>query len=85
LLVAFALSHHVTITLFSPCVTISAFIESVSLVLLRLILSPKVVPPSFEALKITSPFEFGVPLSVNHTTYTLSPDVTIGAFRSVWL
>jgi predicted benzoate:H+ symporter BenE len=44
----------VTITLFSPCVTISAFIESVSLVLLRLILSPKVVPPSFEALKIIS-------------------------------
>jgi len=48
LLVAFALSHRITITLFSPCVTISAF-ESVSLVLLRLILSPKVVPPSFEA------------------------------------
>jgi hypothetical protein len=60
LLVAFTLSHHVSITL-SPSVAISAFIESVSLILLRLILSPKVAPLSFDALKITSPFEFGVP------------------------
>jgi hypothetical protein len=37
-----------------PSVAISAFIESVLSVLLRLILSSKVVPPSFEALKITA-------------------------------
>jgi len=68
--VAFALSHHVTITL-SPAVAISAFIESVSLVLLRFILSPKVAPPLIEALKITSSFVLGVFLSVNQTMYTL--------------
>jgi len=52
----------------------------VSVVLLSLIpSSPNVVPLSFEDLNITSPFVFGVPLSVNHTMYTLSPDIAIGA------
>ena len=35
-------SHHDTYTLFSPAATISAFCDSVSLELLRLILSPNV-------------------------------------------
>jgi hypothetical protein len=43
-------------------------------------LSPKVAPLSVEALKITSPFVFGVPWSVHHTIYTFSPDMTLGAF-----
>ena len=49
LLVAF-LSHHVTITLLSlsPNVSICASCESALVVLLRLILSPKVLPPSVE-------------------------------------
>ena len=39
--------------------------ESVSLVLLRFILSPNVLPPSVDALNISSPFEFDVFLSVS--------------------
>jgi hypothetical protein len=45
--------------------------------LLRLILSPKVLPPSVDALNITSSFPV---LFVHHAMYTLSPDVAIGAF-----
>jgi hypothetical protein len=57
LLVAF-LSHHVTITLLSlsPNVSICASCESALVELLRLILSPKVLPPSVDALNITSSF-----------------------------
>ena len=49
--------------------------------MLRLTLGPNVLPLSFEALNITSPLLFGVPLSVNHAVYTLSPAVAIGALR----
>jgi len=45
-----------------------------------LILSPKVAPPSFEALNITSQLP---DLLVHHTMYTLfSPATAIGAFGS---
>ena len=78
--VLLALSHHVTYTLF-PAADISASIESTLGVLLRFVLLPNVLPLSVEALNITSPFLFGVPLSLNHTTYTLlSSYTTIGAF-----
>ena len=43
----------------------TAFCDSASVGLLRLILSPKVAPTSVEALNITSPFAFAVPLSVH--------------------
>src|SRR5919199_747507 len=65
--VAFALSHQVTYTLF-PAAFISASIESTLGVLLRFVLFDHVLPPSVDALNITSPFLFGVFLSVNHTT-----------------
>src|SRR5215218_5864657 len=48
-------SHHDTYT-FLPAATISAFCDSASVELLRLILSPNVCPPSVEALNITSQF-----------------------------
>lgn len=46
--------------------------------LLRLILSVNVAPPSVEALNITSSLPV---LFVHHAMYVLSPDVAIGAFR----
>ena len=48
------LSHHVTTTLL-PSAANSASTELVTELWLRFILSPKVEPPSFEALNITSP------------------------------
>ena len=63
----FISSHDVTTT-FPLSADISAAIESAVVVLLRFILSPNVVPPFVEALNITSPFAFDVPLSVDHTT-----------------
>jgi hypothetical protein len=53
-------SHYVTTTV-SASAEISASIESASLELVRFTFSPNVVPPSIEALKITSPFVFGGP------------------------
>jgi hypothetical protein len=49
------LSHHVTIT-FPPSAAISASTDSASVVLLRLILSLNVAPPSVDALNNTSSF-----------------------------
>ena len=43
-----------------PSAAISALIESVVVVLLRLILSAKVIPPSLEDLNNTSELLFGV-------------------------
>src|SRR5918992_950894 len=57
-------SHHETNTLLSPTASISAVCDSASVELLRLILSPNVCPPSFEALNITSQFP---DLFVHHT------------------
>src|SRR5919106_4853675 len=57
-------SHQLTTTV-SPSPAISTFQESASVVLLRLILSPNVAPPSVEALNITSSFPFSV-LLVHH-------------------
>src|SRR5215217_1986119 len=78
-LLVWLVSHQVTIT-FAPSAAISAFIESTVSVLLRLVLFPNVAPPSLEALNITSPFVFGVPLSVHYTMYMFSPVMTAGAF-----
>jgi hypothetical protein len=44
-------------------------------------MGPNVAPPSVEALKPTSKFEFTVLSLVNHTIYTLSPDMMTGAPR----
>src|ERR687891_628779 len=48
-------SHHDTYT-FLPAATISAFCDSASVELIRLILSSNVCPPSIEALNTTSQF-----------------------------
>ena len=58
---------------------ISASVESAVVVLLRLILSPNIVAPLLEALKNTSELLFGIFLSLNHTMYTFSPEIAIGA------
>jgi hypothetical protein len=81
LLVAF-LSHQLTYKSL-PAAAIPTLIESVAGELLRLTLGPNVLPLLFEALNITSPLLFGVPLSVNHTMYTSSPTVAMGALRSI--
>src|SRR3712207_3120814 len=70
-------SHQLTTTV-SPSPAISTLQESASVVLLRLILSSKVAPPSVEALNITSSFPFSV-LFVHQAMYMLSPDTTVGA------
>jgi hypothetical protein len=44
-----------------------------------LILSPNVAAPLLEALKNTSELLFGIFLSLNHTMYTFSPEIVIGA------
>src|ERR687897_1261791 len=58
-------SHHV-ITMFPPSASIMASTELVPVVLLRLVLLPNVVPPSIDALNMTSSFPFAV-LLVHHT------------------
>ncbi len=69
-------SHHVTYTLL-PDAAISASCELDFGVLLKFILLPNVLPPSVDALNITSSFPV---LLDHHTMYTLlSPDVAIGA------
>src|ERR671910_3166112 len=70
-------SHQVTTTL-SPSESISTLEESKSVVLLKLILSPKVCPPSVDTLKFTSSLLLTV-LLVHHATYMLSPVITTGA------
>jgi hypothetical protein len=54
--------------MFPSAAAISASTELVTVLLLRLILSSKVAPLSFEALNITSPSPLAV-LLVHHTTY----------------
>jgi hypothetical protein len=49
---------------------------------LKLILSPNVVPESFDARNMTSPSPFSV-LLAHHATYTLSPEIDTGAFSIV--
>jgi len=52
-------------------------------VLLRLILSPKVIPPSVDALNIISSLLLlfaAVVLLVHHATYTFAPVIAGGAF-----
>src|SRR5919106_4758740 len=71
-----AVSHQLTTTA-SPSPAISTLQESASVVLLRFILSPKVAPPSVEALNITSSLPFSV-LFVHQAMYILSPDTTAG-------
>jgi hypothetical protein len=73
-------SHHVTNTL-SPDASICASCESALVELLRFILSQNVFPPSLDALNNTSsltPVLFEG--CVVHTTYSLSPELTIGVF-----
>src|SRR5688500_13078157 len=68
-------SHHDT-TMLSPSAVISTSCESVSVVLLRFILSLNVEPLSLDDLSITS----SLPVSfVHHVMYVLSPDIAIGA------
>lgn len=62
-------SHYVTIISSPSVAAISALIESMLVVLLRLILSPNVAPLSVEALNITSELLLGMCLSVVHTIY----------------
>src|SRR5919206_3658670 len=72
-------SHHVTYTLL-PAAAISASCESDLGVLLKFILLSNVLPPSVEALNITSSLPV---LLDHHETYTfLSSEVAIGALRS---
>gem|GEM_PF-3502487 len=52
-------SHHVMITLL-PYAAISVTIESAAVVLLRLILSANVTPPSADDLNCTSELLFGI-------------------------
>jgi hypothetical protein len=68
-------SNHETYTLFTTAI-ISAFCESASVELLRLIAFLKVRPLSYEALNITSQLP---DLLVHHTTYALPPETAIGA------
>src|SRR5919202_3402883 len=75
--VEFALSHHVTYTLF-PAAAICGLSESMPVELLKFILGPNVLPPSVEALNIIS--KSAVVLLLGHATNTLLfPDVAIGA------
>jgi hypothetical protein len=60
----------VTTTL-SASESISALVESAAVVLLRLILSPKLIPVSVDALNITSLLLFAV-LLVHHDAYRLA-------------
>ena len=69
-------SHHVTTTLFAS-EPISTLVDCASVVLLRLILSPNVLPQSVDALNSTSSFPV---LLLHHETQTLSPEISTGAF-----